>query len=190
MLLRVLVAQPLGHRRLHDDDVVDDERRRVRADFARLERDLTLSCRHLPKTTPSFRSTTPSLPNGGDRLAGLRVQLDEAIADRHVDDPLVALAVGPVRQAAARELARRHLRAPALVHAVHPLQLAGLRVERHDRAARAAGRVEHALDHQRRAFELVLGTRAEVVGLEAPGDFELVEVGGVDLIEGRCTGCP
>src|SRR5439155_180575 len=37
----------------------------------------------------------------------------------------------------------------------------------------------------RRPFELVLGTRAEVVGLEPPRHLELVEVGGVDLIERR-----
>src|SRR5207249_3758798 len=37
--------------------------------------------------------------------------------------------------------------------------------------------------HERRAFELELWTRAEVVGLETPGDFELIEVAAVDLIE-------
>jgi hypothetical protein len=34
---------------------------------------------------------------------------------------------------------------------------------------------------------LKLGARTEGVGFEAPGDFELVEVGRVDLIEGRVT---
>ena len=52
-------------------------------------------------------------------------------------------------------------------------------------AARAGGRVHHAVDHERRAFQLVFGARAQVVGLEAPGDFELAEVGRVDLIERR-----
>src|SRR6185436_11966371 len=37
--------------------------------------------------------------------------------------------------------------------------------------------------HQRRPFELEFGTRAEVVGLEPPGDFELIEVAGVDLVQ-------
>ena len=68
---------------------------------------------------------------------------------------------------------------------VHPLLLAGARVERDHRAARAGRGVERALDHERRALELGLGTRTEVVGLEPPGDFELAEIGGVDLIEGR-----
>ena len=68
---------------------------------------------------------------------------------------------------------------------MHPQQLAALRIERDDRSASAAGRVEHAADHQRRAFELVFGPRPEAVGLEAPRDFELVEVARVDLIERR-----
>ena len=94
-------------------------------------------------------------------------------------------AVGPVRHAAARQLARRAGGARALGLGVHPAQLAGRRVERDHRAPRAGRRVEHAADHQRRAFELVLGPRAEAVGLEAPGDFERVEVAGVDLVERR-----
>ena len=54
-------------------------------------------CLSLPMTTPTFRSMTPFLPNDCDRLAGLRVQLDQAIAGGDVDDALVAAAVGPVR---------------------------------------------------------------------------------------------
>ena len=69
--------------------------------------------------------------------------------------------------------------------AVDPQQLAGRRVERDDRAARAGGRVEHAVDHQRRAFELVLGARAEVVGLEPPGDSSVLKLRRDDLIERR-----
>ena len=87
--------------------------------------------------------------------------------------------------AAARELARRHRGALALADAVRPEELTGLRVERDHRAPGAGGRVEHALHHERRAFELVLGERSEVVGLEAPRHFELAEVGAVDLIERR-----
>src|SRR5262245_57523183 len=73
----------------------------------------------------------------------------------------------------------------ALAQAVRPDHFAGLSVERDDGSARAAGRVEHALDGERRAFELVLRTRPEVVRLVAPGHLELVEVRPVDLIERR-----
>ena len=142
-----------------------------------------------PNTTPTFRSTTPSLPKDGTGCAGLRVERDQAVARRDVEDAVVAAAVGPVGQrrgptAAAAPPAPRG----AFGIAVHPQQLAGRGVERHHRAARAAGRVEHAADHQRRAFELVFRARAEAVGLEAPGDFELVEVARVDLIERRVPG--
>ena len=64
----------------------------------------------LPLTTPLFRSTMPLVPNELISCAGLRVERDEPIAGRDVDDALVALAVGPVRDAAARELPRRRPR--------------------------------------------------------------------------------
>ena len=68
--------------------------------------------------------------------------------------------------------------------AVRPQKLTGGGIERHNRATRARSRVNHAVDHQRRAFEFELRAIAETVGLEAPGDLELAEVRGVDLIEG------
>ena len=42
----------------------------------------------------------------GQRIAGLRVEADELVADGHIEDPLVAFAVGPVADAASREAAR------------------------------------------------------------------------------------
>src|SRR5439155_17708236 len=58
-------------------------------------------------------------------------------------------------------------------------------IERDNRAPRAGGRVENAVGHERRPFEVELRARTETVGLEPPGDLELAEVAGVDLIEGR-----
>ena len=78
---------------------------------------------------------------------------------------------------------RRGLAALAFVLAVHPQHLAGRGVERHDGAARAGGRVEDAVDHQRRGLEVELRPRTERVGLEAPGHLQLVEVVAVDLVE-------
>ena len=89
------------------------------------------------------------------------------------------------RHAAAGQLPRRDAGALAFAQAVRPDQLAGLAVERDDGAPRAAGGVQHAVDRERRAFELVFGPRTEDVGLEPPRDFELAEVAGVDLIERR-----
>ena len=115
-----------------------------------------------------------------------RVQGDELIARRHVDDALVVAAL-PEREAAARELARRFLAARAFVQAVDPELLAGRGVERRDGAARAARRVQHAVDDERRALETRLRRRAQVRDAEAPRDLERAEVARVDLIERRVT---
>src|SRR4029077_8579784 len=96
---------------------------------------------------------------------------------------LVALAVRPVGDATARELARRDSGAVAFTVAVRPDQLPAPPVQRDDRPARAGGGIQDALDRERRPFELELGARAEVVGLEPPGALELVEIGGVHLIQ-------
>ena len=68
---------------------------------------------------------------------------------------------------------------------MHPAQLTGPGIEGHHRAPRARGRVERAADHERCAFQLELGSAAKIVGLESPRDFELIEVGGGDLVERR-----
>ena len=142
-------------------------------------------CWPAPNTTPSLQVDDAVLAEAADRRAVVRVERDQAIAGRDVEDAVVAAAVAPVREPAARQLARRDAGALALAQAVRPHQLAGLPVERDDGPPRAAGGVEHAVDRERRAFQLVLGTRTEDVGLEAPRDLERLEVGGVDLIERR-----
>ena len=158
--------EPIEH------DVVDDGRRRVQADLAGLQLDLLA----LAGDRAFLQVDDAALAERRDHRAVLGVERDQAVAGRDVEDAIVALAVGPVRDAAARQLARRDRGAVAFAVAVRPDQLAGSAVERDDRSARAGGGVEDALDRQRRAFELELGAGAEVVGLEPPGDFELVEV--------------
>src|SRR5207237_4644931 len=81
-----------------------------------------------------------------DHRPVLRVQRDQAIAGRDVQDALVVPAVGPVGDAAAGELARRDRGAIALAVAVRPDQLAGPPVDREDRSPRAGRRVQHAAD--------------------------------------------
>src|SRR5213078_1575251 len=92
-------------------------------------------------------------------------------------------AVAPVGEPASGKRTRSGGAPVAFVLAMHPLLCAGRRVERDHRAAGAAGGVQHAADHERRALELELGPRAERIGLEAPGYFERAEVGGGDLGE-------
>ena len=115
------------------------------------------------------------MPKLGIGVPGLRVERDEPVARRDVEDSLIA-PVGPVREAAAGQRTRRRGAALAFVLAMHPRLRAGRRVERDDGATRAAGRVQHAADHERRALELELRTRSERVGLEPPRDLERVEV--------------
>src|SRR6185295_1915174 len=101
------------------------------------------------------------------------------------EDAIVAAAIRPVGEAAAGQLPRRDAGAFPLAQAVRPQQLAGLAVERDDRSSRAAGRVEDAVDRQRRALQLVFGPRTEDIGLEPPRHLEILEVRRVDLGERR-----
>ena len=105
------------------------------------------------------------------------------IARRHRENALVPFAVGPVRDAASRSLARRPVAALALVHPPHPQLLARLGIDRDDGAAHAGLRVHDAIDHERRHLHVVVGPGTEVVGLEPPRDAQVPGVLFVDLIE-------
>ena len=129
----------------------------------------------------------PSLPNVGMGRPGLRVERDQLIARRDQEKPRVALAVGPVGEPAILR-PRGAIAALAFVEAVHPERLAGGRVDGDDVAPRAGGEVQHAADHQRRDFPVVVGRRAEVVRLPPPDDLELLDVLRVDLVERRVLG--
>ncbi len=126
---------------------------------------------------PEVRHSYPSL----------RVEHDEPKPERHVQNPLV-VPVGPVGQPPTRQPAGSRLAAGALALTVHPQELTGFRVQCHHGSPRATGRVEHAVRNERSAFQLELGPAAEVVGLKTPRDLEVVEVGGVDLVEWRVPG--
>ena len=114
--------------------------------------------------------------------AGLGIQADEPVTRRDVKDAFF-LAVGPIRESAPRELPRSRRAARAFMFSVHPQQFAGRGVERDRRPPRSRGGIQHAVDHQRRSFQLELGTIADALGLEVPRDLELVEVRRVDLIQ-------
>ena len=66
---------------------------------------------------------------------------------------------------------------------MHPDDLAGGAVQADHVAAGAGHGIEPALDQQRRALQVELRARAEMPGLEFPGHFQLVEIGGVDLVQ-------
>ena len=71
---------------------------------------------------------------------------------------------------------------------MHPEQFAGRSINRDCGPARPGGGVEHSVDHERRAFQFVLRTIAEHIGLQAPGHFEVIEIGGIDLIKRPVAG--
>jgi hypothetical protein len=59
------------------------------------------------------------VPEGADQLAGFRIQADEPVAGRNIQDPLF-LAVRPIGKAAARKLAGRGGSTRAFVFPVYP----------------------------------------------------------------------
>src|SRR2546430_8809543 len=118
---------------------------------------------------------------GGKAEAGLRLQADEPESGRHIEDSLLP-SVGPIRQSAARELARGGAAALAFMLAMGPEQLSGGWIQRDHGAARSSRRVQDAVHHQRCSFKLVLGPVAEIIRLDAPGDFEIAKIGRVDLV--------
>ena len=105
-----------------DDDVVADRGRRVEPDICRRQVDSRLIelCLEVDDPVPAKR---------WNRHAGFRVQRDEVIAGRDSENALVSLAIGPVRDASPRSLARRTFTALALVHAPHPQLLARFGVD-------------------------------------------------------------
>jgi hypothetical protein len=73
---------------------------------------------------------------------------------------------------------------------VHPKLLARGGIQSNHGAARACGGEQDAMDHQWRGFVLIFRPRAERVGLEAPGNFQLAEIAGINLIDWRVSRIP
>ena len=123
-----------------------------------------------------------------DRLSCLCVEGSQPVASSDVQNAVVTFAIGPVGQSTPGELPGRHCGARALADAVRPDQFAGFRIQCHHRPPRTRGCIDDAFHHQRRTFQLVLGTGTQTVRLETPRYFEFVEVGSVNLIERRIFG--
>src|SRR5690606_15429535 len=80
-----------------------------------------------------------------DTLAVRRVERDQLVARRHIENPLF-LAVRPIGQATPGKLTGGGCTALALALAIDPHQFARRAVERHDTATRAGGRIDDAVD--------------------------------------------
>ncbi len=175
-LTRGNAARPMSG--ADDDDVAGHHRRRVESDLARHRIDLLI--------VVLLEVDDAVFAEGRHAHSRLCVQGDKPVSRGDVEDSFF-LAVGPVREAAPRKQPRRRGATWAFALAVHPELFAGLGIERDDGPAAAGRRIQHAVGHHRRRLEHELGTRAEVIGLEAPRHGELAEIRGVDLIERRIT---
>ena len=98
----VIEGQAFFHRRADNHCVVDDGRRRMKADFAALQIDLLI----LADDHPFLQIDHAVFSERRNRLARLGVQRNQAVADGDKQDAVVAFAVGPIRDTAARQFAR------------------------------------------------------------------------------------
>ena len=114
--------------------------------------------------------------------AGLGIQANQPEAGRHIKNAFVH-AFRPIRQPAPRKLSRGRAAALAFVFAVNPQQFSALWIHRDHRPPRSRCRVKNAVHHQRRSFQLVFRPVAEIVRLNAPGDLQIAEITGIDLVQ-------
>ena len=169
--------------RRHQNVAYDGRRRRVgHAAFTRQPRPLVpaqVRCHIDDAVLAEARYLSP----------GLRVERDQHVAVHDDEDPLVARAVRPVGDAAARASRERiddvepseQLAGRAPV----PQQLAGGGIECHDIAIDPRRRVHHAIDDQGTDLHRGRRPRTEVPRRPAPGHTKIPGVGGSDLIRGR-----
>src|SRR5207248_950869 len=94
----------------------------------------------------------------------------------------------PIRQTSAREIAGRIVATLSFTFAMHPHQFAGSGVQSDDRAARSRSRIHDAVHHEGCRFQVCLWAWAKALGLEAPCNLKLIEIGRGDLVECRVVG--
>src|SRR5262249_46344549 len=88
----------LSEGRTNDDDITGDGRRRVNANLARFEIDLLFGAVH----RTDLQVDEAAVAERADDAPGLRVQLDESVPSRDVDDALIARPVGPIGKPSTR----------------------------------------------------------------------------------------
>src|SRR6476646_1143209 len=122
VVLETLRRGAFAERRTDDDHVSADDGRALESDFAgdEIRQDGLVDVR--------LELGSALDAEGRNSRAGLRVERDEAVAGRDVEDSLFA-PVGPVREAASGELSGRRGAARPLVLPMYPLLGTGDRVE-------------------------------------------------------------
>ena len=170
----------------HHDGVFHNQRRGVKTGFTGYQIDLLIGT----GDHADFEIDYTFGAEAGDWLTGVSVEFQQLIAHADPDDAVIAFTVGPVGNAATGELTGRVDGALAFLKYVDPVHFACLRVERDYGFAVAAGGIDHAAHHQRRAFQFVFRAGTHVVCFETPRYFKVVEVGGINLIEGQVFAPP
>ena len=204
---RVDPLDPAGRGLLADDEVRDDGRRHHdvagddrRGGYAYQVAALVVRRAALGPWHAFGQIDAAVVAEVADRFSAAGVDRDQVRLARAPEDAgVVAVApVGeaarPVGRASDRRLGRPAGRAPRGSRRL-PASTAAAWVER-------GGQVEHAVDHQRRRLQAADRDRPVVIagpervridravgGPPAPGDAEIVEVAGVDLVERGVTWC-
>ena len=145
---------------------------------------------------PQGQVDFPLVTEGRVGCSRLRVERDErGVGSPSVEDPRFD-PVAPIGDASRQGAEIRRSAGSPELGIVGPDRFPGPRIDRRNLAERSAD-VEHAIDHQRRrlvakdpaALKLFVGFPELHVGrLPAPGNLEIVDVAGVDLIEGGVLG--
>ena len=117
--------------------------------------------------------------------AGPGIKREHGVAAGDIDHPLLG-PIGPVTYAKTRTAAGADTL--TFVMGVYPQKLAGACIQAHHIATEARGDIDAPVRNQRGRLVIGIQARAQCVGGEFPGQFELIEVGGIDLVQWRITG--
>src|SRR5262249_6635285 len=120
------------------------------------------------------------LSETGIRISSLRIERDELVTDRHIKNAFVCT-IGPIGNTVARPAART---APvAFIFLMLPQKGARGCVKGNHTSLRARGKKQASLREKRRALVDEFGAASYGFGLETPGNFQLVKIRCINLIE-------
>ena len=126
-----------------------------------------------------------------NEISSKSIQGNKLVARSHIEHSgVLTITALPECQPAPRQLSGRISRAQALCKAKAPKNFAIGGVQCHHAAARSGCRVEHTINHQGRGLKAVFGVGTEIVSLKYPSQFQIGEIGRVDLLQGRIACVP